>query len=94
MPAHREDVLVVCPASVHTTHYTHLVKRFCETNMKVLNDFDIKVFEFTDQAPSQYRNKCDFRYLSQSKIPMIPNFFECVMVKVLVICALVVLSKW
>ena len=42
-------------------HDAHLVKSFCETYMRVLNDFDIKcekVFEFTDQAPSQYKKEC------------------------------------
>ena len=38
-----------------------------------------KVFKFTDQALSQYKNKSVFRYLSQSKIPVICNFLECIM---------------
>ena len=64
--------------SADLKHDAHLVKSFCETNLKVLNDFDIKcenVFKFTDQAPSQYKNKSAFRYLSQTKIPVICNFF-------------------
>ena len=33
-----------------------------------------KIVEFTDQAPSQYKNKTAFRYLGQSKIPTVRNF--------------------
>ena len=29
-----------------------------------------KIIEFTDQAPSQYKNKTAFKYMSQSKIPI------------------------
>ena len=41
--------------SADLKHDAHFVKSICETNMKVLNDFIKyeKVFEFTDQAPSQ-----------------------------------------
>ena len=77
---HKCDKLImheIVHVSADLKHDAHLVKSFCETNMKVLNDFDIKcekVFKFTDQAPRQYKNKCAFRYLSQSKIPVICNF--------------------
>ena len=64
--------------STYLKHDAHLVKSFCDTNMVVLNDFDIKyekVFVFTDQAHSEYKNKSTFRHLSQSEINVIHNFF-------------------
>ena len=33
------------------------------------------MIEFTDQAPSQYKNKSAFRYLCQERIPTVRNFF-------------------
>ena len=35
----------------------------------------IKIIEFTDQAPSQYKNKTAFHNLCNSKIPIHKNFF-------------------
>ena len=34
-----------------------------------------KIIEFTDQAPSKYKNKTAFRYLTQQDIPCQRNFF-------------------
>ena len=35
-----------------------------------------KIIEFTDQAPSQYKKKTAFNYLSNSKIPTQKNYFD------------------
>ena len=59
-------------------HDAHLVKKFQQANLKVLNRRGIeirKIIEFTDQAPNQYKNKSAFRYISQEKIPLERNFF-------------------
>ena len=59
-------------------HDTDLVKQFTAKSIDVLckNRVSIrKIIEFTDQAPSQYKNKTAFRYMSQSKIPIMKNFF-------------------
>ena len=59
-------------------HDAHLVKKFQNTNLKLLNSQGVeirKIIEFTDQAPNQYKNKSAFRYLSQDKIPVQRNFF-------------------
>ena len=59
-------------------HDAHLVKKFQSKNIKILKKRGVdirKLVEFTDQAPSQYKNKSAFRYLSQEKIPTIRNFF-------------------
>ena len=56
----------------------HLVKQFTTKSIDVLckNKVSIrKIIEVTDQAPSQYKNKTVFRYMSQSKIPIMKNFF-------------------
>ena len=34
-----------------------------------------KIIEFTDQAPSQYKNKTAFRYLQERRFPVVKNFF-------------------
>ena len=59
-------------------HDAHLVKKFQAENIKILKKCGIdirKIVEFMDQAPSQFKNKTAFRYLSQDKIPTIRNFF-------------------
>ena len=59
-------------------HDAHLVKRFQQANISVLKERVVqirKIIEFTDQAPSQYKNKSAFRYLSQEDIPCQRNFF-------------------
>ena len=74
-----------------------LLKVFQETNMKVLNDFDIKwekVFEFTDQAPSQYKKSLLLDTFLKVKYLWYVISLEGIMVKVLVIHTVVMLSKW
>ena len=59
-------------------HDAHLVKQFKTKTIEVLKESGIdirKIIEFTDQAPSQYKNKTAFRYLAQSDIPTMHNFF-------------------
>ena len=73
---------VVLHEIVHITddlkHDTHLVKKFQAENLKILRKHGVqirKIVEFMDQAPSQYKNKTAFRYLSQESIPAVRNFF-------------------
>ena len=64
--------------SADMTHDAHLVKRFQSANLEILRRCGVeirKIIEFTDQAPSQYKNKSAFRYLAQEKIPTIRNYF-------------------
>ena len=59
-------------------HDAHLVKLFTSKSIEVLksNNVDIrKIIEFTDQAPSQYKNKAVFNYLANSKLPTQRNYF-------------------
>ena len=59
-------------------HDAHLVKKFQAANINILKKHQVeirKIIEFTDQAPSQYKNKSAFRYLSQEPIPTQRNFF-------------------
>ena len=59
-------------------HDAHLVKKFQHCNMEVLTKHGVaicKIIKFMDQAPSQYKNKSAFRYLSDKNIPTQKNFF-------------------
>ena len=59
-------------------HDAHLVKVFTARSISVLkeNNVDIcKIIEFTDQAPSQYKNKTAFNHLCNYKIPFQKNYF-------------------
>ena len=59
-------------------HDAHLVKVFTERSEKVLKDNKVpirKIIEFTDQAPSQYKNKTTFNYLTKRTIPVLKNYF-------------------
>ena len=59
-------------------HDAHLVKMFTEKSIQVLKDNNVnirKIIEFTDQAPSQYKNKTAFTYLANSHIPTQRNYF-------------------
>ena len=59
-------------------HDAHLVKVFTARSISVLkeNNVDIhKIIEFTDQAPSQYKNKTAFNHLCNYKIPIQKNYF-------------------
>ena len=67
---------------VHITsdlkHDAHLVKKFTQETLQVLKKRGVnirKIIEFTDQAPSQYKNKSAFRYQTESNIPIMKNFF-------------------
>ena len=59
-------------------HDAHLIKCFHHTTVQKLKERKIpirKIIQFSDQAPSQYKNKCAFRYVSQIDIPTMLNFF-------------------
>ena len=59
-------------------HDAHLVKRFTERAEQVLQNNGVpihKIIEFTDQAPSQYKNKTAFHYLTKRKTPVSKMFF-------------------
>ena len=59
-------------------HDAHLVKQFTTKSIDVLHKNKVsicKIIESTDRAPSQYKNKTAFKYMSQSKIPIMKNFF-------------------
>ena len=59
-------------------HSAHLVNKFTQVTVDVLKKKKVnicKIVEFTDQAPSQYKNKTALRYLGQSKIPTMRNFY-------------------
>ena len=59
-------------------HDAHLVKMFTEKSIQVLKDNKVnicKIIKFTDQAPSQYKNKTAFTYLANSDIPTQRNYF-------------------
>ena len=67
---------------VHVTddlkHDAHIVQMFTEKSIKILQNNYInicKIIEFTDQAPSQYKNKTAFNYLANTKIPTQKNYF-------------------
>ena len=59
-------------------HDAHLVKVFTERSEKVLKQNKVlihKIIKFMDQAPSQYKNKTAFKYLSKRTTPVLKNFF-------------------
>ena len=59
-------------------HDAYLVKVFTQKNIQVLKSNNInihKIIEFTDQAPSQYKNKTAFNHLANAKIPVQKNYF-------------------
>ena len=67
---------------VHVTddlkHDAHIVKNFRARTVEVLQKNNVavcKIIEFTDQAPSQYKNKIAFRYLAESTVPTQCHFF-------------------
>ena len=60
-------------------HDAHLVKVFTNRSEQILQNSGIvihKIIEFTDQAPSQYKNKTAFHYLKDWKFPVLKNFFS------------------
>ena len=59
-------------------HDAHLVKKFTERSEQVLQNNAIeicKIIKFTDQAPSQYKTKTVFNYLTQRKVQVLKNYF-------------------
>ena len=59
-------------------HDAHLVKAFTTRSLAVLNGNKVpiqKIIEFTDQAPSQYKNKTAFHPLANNKVPTQKIFF-------------------
>ena len=59
-------------------HDAHLMKAFRARTIEELQKNNVpihKIIYFTDQAPLQYKSKTAFRYLSQSAIPTICNFW-------------------
>ena len=55
----------------HLKHDAHLVKKFQTANVQLLQKCGVqirKIIEFTDQAPSQCKNRSAFQYLSQETI--------------------------
>ena len=59
-------------------HDAHLVQKMTNDMLKLVRKRGVtvrKIYEYTDQAPSQYKNKSAFRYLAQSKIPTVRNYF-------------------
>ena len=59
-------------------HDAHIVKMFTERSINVLKQNNVnicKIIEFTDQAPSQYKNKTAFNYLADCDIPIQKNYF-------------------
>ena len=66
-------------------HDAHIVKMFTEKSIQVLQNNNVnihKIVEFTDKAPSQYKNKTAFNYLTTSQIPTQKNYFGVSLVKV------------
>ena len=67
---------------VHTSndlkHDAHIIKKFNEKTLQVLKDRGIeirKIIYFSDQAPSQYKNKTSFNYMCQTSYAVMINFF-------------------
>ena len=67
---------------VHTSndlkHDAHIIKKFNEKILQVLKDRGIeihKIIYFSNQAPSQYKNKTSFNYMCQSSYAVMINFF-------------------
>ena len=59
-------------------HDAHLVNMFTERSIEVLKSNNVqvhKIIKFTDQAPSQYKNKTAFTYLVKCSIPIQKNYF-------------------
>ena len=59
-------------------HDAHLVHKMNSDIMPIVKRRGVKIrkiYEYTDQAPSQYKNKSAFHYLAQSKLPTVRNYF-------------------
>ena len=63
---------------VDLKHDAHLVRAFTARTLSNLRQNKVqicKIIEFTDQAPSQYKNKTAFNHLSTYNISMQKNYF-------------------
>ena len=59
-------------------HDAHIVKNFRARTVEALHKNNVavcKIIQFTDQDPSQYKNKTAFCYLAESNVPMQCHFF-------------------
>ena len=59
-------------------HDAQLIKAFTTQSEQILEDSGIaihKIIGFTDQAPSQYKNKTAFHYFKDRKFPVVKNLF-------------------
>ena len=68
----------VVPVSNDLKHNVHLVEKFQGVTMEVLKEHKVKIckiIKFSDQAPSQYKNKTSFDYLSKVQKPTMHCFF-------------------
>ena len=53
-------------------HDAHIVKKFRAKTVEALHKNNVavhKIIQFTDQAPSQYKNKTAFCYLTENNVP-------------------------
>ena len=60
------------------THDAHLVRKMLKNTFPILRQRGVeikKIIEWSDQAPSQYKNKSAFHYIAQDNIPTMRNFF-------------------
>ena len=76
---HQLTIHEIVHVSEDLKHDAHIVKVFTARSLSVLrkNKVDIrKIIEFTDQAPSQYKNKTSFNHLASSDIPTQKNYFS------------------
>ena len=77
-----DDCCLVTHEVVHVSndlkHDAHLVEKFQSVTMEVLKEHKVeihKIIKFSDQAPSQYKNKTSFDYLSKVQKPTMHCFF-------------------
>ena len=69
----------VVSVSEDLKHDAHLVHRFHKVTLDALKKCKVpicKIVQFTDQAPSQYKNKSAFKYAALCDIPTMLNFFS------------------
>ena len=69
----------VVSVSEDLKHDAHLVHHFHKVTLDALKKCKVpicKIVQFTDQAPSQYKNKSAFKYAALCDIPTMLNFFS------------------
>ena len=65
-------------------HDVHLIAKFHNVTLEVLHENKVpihKLVQFMDHAPSQYKSKTSFNYMSRSQIPTMHCFLELGMAK-------------